>query len=321
MGSSLFWFDNWTGLGALYFLVPQDFGVDESVHNAYDVVKNGTWDVDRLTELLPEEYAAHIVEKLKPPVMQEELDVPYWMLETRGQFSVKSAWDYLRRRNEPRMEYKMIWRAGISLEGLALHQAITRYWTAQELISMMEKYTLRLKYEKVKWEFPMEGWIKINTDGASRGNPGRSAIRFCLRDKYGDVIYPAGREIDEASNIEAETLAILEALRYSSLHQHHQVWLQTDSMLLKNIVEGSWKPPWCIIDQVDEIKRLLNGCINMVSHIYREGNKLADHLANYALDVGNFECHEFWELDVQARRILNGDKLQCPYLRVKVTKN
>lgn len=42
MGSSLFWFENWTGLGDLYLLVPLNFGVDESIHNVYEVVEYGT---------------------------------------------------------------------------------------------------------------------------------------------------------------------------------------------------------------------------------------------------------------------------------------
>ncbi|XP_019244346.1 PREDICTED: uncharacterized protein LOC109224216 [Nicotiana attenuata] len=33
MGSALFWFENWTGLGALYFITPPDFLCDESVQN------------------------------------------------------------------------------------------------------------------------------------------------------------------------------------------------------------------------------------------------------------------------------------------------
>lgn len=42
MGSSLFWFDNLTGLGALYLVTPPDFFCDESIHNIYDVVHEGS---------------------------------------------------------------------------------------------------------------------------------------------------------------------------------------------------------------------------------------------------------------------------------------
>lgn len=64
----------------------------------------------------------------------------------------------------------------------------------------------------------------------------------------------------------------------------------------------------------------MEGCNVKVSHIFREGNKLADHLANYALDVENIECQDFWQLDSQGISIVNEDKMQCPYLRVKVAK-
>lgn len=79
---------------------------------------------------------------------------------------------------------------------------------------MMENYTPRLKVKKVIWTFPEEGWLKVNTDGASRGNPGRSAIGYCIRDEKGDIVYTVGKEIKETTNIEAETVAIVEVLRY-----------------------------------------------------------------------------------------------------------
>uniref|UniRef100_A0A1U7WLP0 Uncharacterized protein LOC104225115 n=1 Tax=Nicotiana sylvestris TaxID=4096 RepID=A0A1U7WLP0_NICSY len=167
-------------LGALYFLVHRDFGIDENVH---DVTLDGDWDVDRLFEMLPEELAVHILEKIKPLSTMRVLDRPFWMLETRGYFNVKSAWEYTRRRDKPRNAYRMIWvkglpfkiaffmwkvwkaklplddflkrpdeeslqhlffrsetaktiwkyflsRAGIDVEGLTLHQTITKCWTA-----------------------------------------------------------------------------------------------------------------------------------------------------------------------------------------------
>uniref|UniRef100_A0A1U7VHC3 Uncharacterized protein LOC104213858 n=1 Tax=Nicotiana sylvestris TaxID=4096 RepID=A0A1U7VHC3_NICSY len=199
-GSSLFWFENWTGLGALYFLVPQDFGIDETVHNVHDVTLDGEWDVDRLFEMLPEDLAVHILEKIKPPSPQQVLDMPCWMLETRGYFSVKSAWDYTRRRDEPRTAYRMIWVKGLPYK-IALF--MWKVWKAklplddflkralvkvikpgmdmlphkwQDLLVMMENFTPKLKVTKVMWEFPSAGWLKVNTDGASRGNPGRSSI-------------------------------------------------------------------------------------------------------------------------------------------------
>ncbi|XP_075074740.1 uncharacterized protein LOC142162301 [Nicotiana tabacum] len=339
---------SWQGLGALYFLVPQDFDIDENVHNVHDVTLDGEWDVDKLFEMLPEDLAVHILEKIKPPSPQQVLDMPCWMLETRGYFSVKSSWEYTRRRDEPRIAYRMIWvkglpfkiaffmwkvwkaklplddflkrRAGIAVEGLTLHQAITKCWTAnvclrlkpvmqalpsyvvwelwkrknsmkygdavttsrviyqvssnlqalvkvrkpgmdmvphkwQDLLTMMENFTPKLKVTKVMWEFPSAGWLKVNTDGASRGNPGRSSIGFCIRNENGDIVKSVGKEIEETTNIVAEAKAMVEALRFCRFQQYSHVWLQTDSMLLKKIMDGIWKPPWIISDQG---RRLVN---------------------------------------------------------------
>ncbi|XP_070049453.1 uncharacterized protein [Nicotiana tomentosiformis] len=113
MGSALFWYENWTGLGALYFSVPPDFGIDETINNVSDVVDEGTWNVKKLTGILPEEYATHILEKVKPPGDQAVLDRPFWSLETRGNFTVKSAWEYLRRRKDPGNAYKKLWIKGL----------------------------------------------------------------------------------------------------------------------------------------------------------------------------------------------------------------
>ncbi|XP_070025438.1 uncharacterized protein LOC142181904 [Nicotiana tabacum] len=112
-GSSLFWYDNWTGLGALYFLVPQEFGVNESVHKVWDVIEGGEWNAERLFQILPEEYAEHIIEIIQPPIEQGVLDVPCWMLESRGFFSVRTTWDYLRRRSEPMSACWKIWVKGL----------------------------------------------------------------------------------------------------------------------------------------------------------------------------------------------------------------
>lgn len=69
MKSSLFWHENWTGLGALYFLMNPDFAIDESINNVYEVTIEDSRDVDKLLQTLPEEYVVHIVENIKPPAM------------------------------------------------------------------------------------------------------------------------------------------------------------------------------------------------------------------------------------------------------------
>lgn len=53
----------------------------------------------------------------------------------------------------------------------------------------MQQYKRKNFYKLVTWICPIKGWIKINIDGAYRGNPGLGSYEFCMRDCSGDVIY------------------------------------------------------------------------------------------------------------------------------------
>ncbi|XP_070045183.1 uncharacterized protein [Nicotiana tomentosiformis] len=164
------------------------------------------------------------------------------------------------------------------------------------------------------------GWIKVNADAASRGNPGRSSIGFVLKNEYGDVVYAYGKEIQEGTNTEAEAKVVGDALKYCIEQDYVLIDLHTDSVLLHNVISRKWAVPWSIAVYVEEIKELKARANVTVSHTHREGNRLANHLANYALDVGHIEYHYFGDLDIQGRRIVNNDKLQCPYLRIRVVR-
>lgn len=89
---------------------------------------------------------------------------------------------------------------------------------------------------------------------ASRGNPGRSSIGFCLRNEEGDLVYACGKEIQEVTNTQAETRAILEALKHCLTNEMNNIWVETDSMLLKKVITREWKPPWVIEEEVKEIR-------------------------------------------------------------------
>ncbi|PHT62424.1 hypothetical protein T459_33729 [Capsicum annuum] len=60
-----------------------------------------------------------------------------------------------------------------------------------ELVSELESYIPRLHYRRVCWEFPSGQWIQCKTDGASRGNPGKSGAAVVFRDAAGDFLCAA----------------------------------------------------------------------------------------------------------------------------------
>ncbi|XP_075087570.1 uncharacterized protein LOC142169586 [Nicotiana tabacum] len=124
-----------------------------------------------------------------------------------------------------------------------------------------------------------------------QGNPGSCAIGFVLRNKEGDIIYACGKYIPEGTNTKAEAKAMVKALRYCVECNFVLIDLHTDSMILKKAVEGEWSVLWSVAREVEEIKELIARCKITLSHTLREGNKLADHLANRALEVGPSYCN------------------------------
>lgn len=69
-----------------------------------------------------------------------------------------------------------------------------------------------------------------------------------------------------------------------------------------------------------EIKSCMQEIQHTYQHILREGNQLADYLSNRAVDKGDCKYNNFKCMEIYGRKIINNDKLKCPYLRVSPLK-
>lgn len=130
--------------------------------------------------------------------------------------------------------------------------------------------------------------LKIYTDGASRGNPGRASYGFVILDKKG-VFYKEGKTIGIATNNVAEYTAVFEALKYVKDNfgdAKAEIELFADSKLVVEQLSGKYKIKALHLKQIIEKIQIL--AINLggviYSHIPRSQNSLADKLANEALD-------------------------------------
>ncbi|XP_059306276.1 uncharacterized protein LOC132057675 [Lycium ferocissimum] len=262
-GDSYFWLDNWTGLGALCQILPPSFNMDRTVVLIKELKSDEGWDEERLREILPGTIVEHIVHSIRPPTGTEH-DKPFWKPDTKGKFSVKTAFQLIRQRGETKP-------MGINIQNLQLSQVINQWWDTpvnshvkyifQAIPSiivwelwkrrnaikhggkMSKRYSPRTKGIQVNWRPPEMGWIKCNTDGATRGNPGRGSWGFCVRNENGDLIAVKAKELTNSrcTNTQAETTAILHAIRYVEEKQFQQVILETDSLLLMNCILKIWE--------------------------------------------------------------------------------
>lgn len=84
------------------------------------------------------------------------------------------------------------------------------------------------------------------------------------------------------------------------------------------MLKGEWKIPWENHHIIEEIRELKGDIGTAIQHTFREENQLADNITNIALErEEKQQFKSFSELPVMARKILNTDKSQVPFLRIK----
>ncbi|WMV24324.1 hypothetical protein MTR67_017709 [Solanum verrucosum] len=112
-GQSSLWYDNWTQLGALYYILPISNGLDNNLEEINQITLNGRWNINLLKELLNEEICHKVLKVLGNYKVSEERDFPWWMPNPKGKFTVGTAWEIMRTRKEPQEGILNIWEKGI----------------------------------------------------------------------------------------------------------------------------------------------------------------------------------------------------------------
>jgi len=129
--------------------------------------------------------------------------------------------------------------------------------------------------------------LRINTDGASRGNPGPAAIGIVFGQVDGPDLCTHGEAIGRATNNVAEYRAVVAALEHCRRWGVRRVRLLMDSELIVRQLNGAYrvKSP-DLRPHYQQVVFLARGLDEFrVRHVRREQNAHADALANRALDA------------------------------------
>jgi ribonuclease HI len=126
----------------------------------------------------------------------------------------------------------------------------------------------------------------LYVDGASRGNPGPASYGFAVYDTSGKLLHKGSEYIGRTTNNVAEYTALIEALRYVLKQKISAVEIRSDSQLLVRQLTGEYKVRTPHIQELhDQARELLRRlAFYEIKHVPRSENKLADKLANEALD-------------------------------------
>jgi ribonuclease HI len=127
--------------------------------------------------------------------------------------------------------------------------------------------------------------LYIYTDGASRGNPGKSGAGIIIRDSSG-IILKKGIYLGHTTNNVAEYSAFIHGLKEAKKLGGNILLLHTDSELLAKQIQGSYKVKDAKLKILfKEAKKLLTNFLRYeVINIQRNKNREADKVANEAIE-------------------------------------
>jgi len=138
----------------------------------------------------------------------------------------------------------------------------------------------------IRWQVPSDGWVKITTDGASRGNHGLAAAGGAIRNGQGEWLGGFALNIGSC----AAPLAELWGAYYGLLIAWDKGFRRVELDLDCKLVVGFLSTGVSNAHPLSFLVRLCQGFFTRdwlvrVSHVYREANRLADGLANYAFTL------------------------------------
>lgn len=128
---------------------------------------------------------------------------------------------------------------------------------------------------QVLWKQSLMHMIKLNSSGASKGNPGLSGGGGIIRDSHGNVLYAFGSLYGVKTNFRAETKAVVEVLKASWRLDFQQVWLELDFVVLVGILLLFYFYPleYLVLGLSHQEAFAMYACV-YISYIYRRKSHL-----------------------------------------------
>lgn len=133
--------------------------------------------------------------------------------------------------------------------------------------------------------------ISIYTDGGSRGNPGISGYGLVILDESKKILYQESKFLGIKTNNEAEYMGLLAALTWIKNNPDNlaitSLSVFADSQLMIRQMQGAYKVKSPNLINLYKTAKLIISQFDFpvtYTDIRREFNKLADELANQAMD-------------------------------------
>ncbi|CAL1375172.1 unnamed protein product [Linum trigynum] len=166
-------------------------------------------------------------------------------------------------------------------------------WKSDNATRLQGSHAVPRVLANISWVAPHRGWMKLNVDGASAGNPGQAGAGGLIRDEHGRWQAGFVAMIGEATAALAELWALFHGLNLAWKFRCTNLLIETDSQLVIQWLKSRSDPLHPYASLLASIRRrMAQDWLVNITHTYREGNRAADWLSKHSL-VYPYGVHEF----------------------------
>jgi ribonuclease HI len=139
------------------------------------------------------------------------------------------------------------------------------------------------------WSPPPFPFLKLNFDGASKGNPGAAGFGAVIRDHLGHLLLITAGSLGHTTNNAAELWGLIRGLHLAKELGYHNMVVEGDSQIILNILQRILKganpdkvtPSWRLSHGIQLLSSSITPTQALIpSHVRRQANQVADELAN-----------------------------------------
>ncbi|KAJ8435949.1 hypothetical protein Cgig2_023325 [Carnegiea gigantea] len=149
------------------------------------------------------------------------------------------------------------------------------------------KMTSGKRQVHISWEQPPEGWVILNTDGASQGNSGRAGGGGVIKGHRGEWLCRFTEGMGHYTSTETEIKAV-----------------QLDSRLVVDMLSG--RVTWSM-EHVPLLRRYMK--------LIQAPNQVADKLANMGVEL-HTGCNIYQDPPYEVREVMPADNVRAAWPRM-----
>ncbi|XP_060216473.1 uncharacterized protein LOC132643957 [Lycium barbarum] len=306
-GDISLWWDNWTGQGALAFMV-ETAGANLKLL-VKDARIDGEWAFPELHQL--PEYIIELINSIE--VGDPDIpDLAIWMSSVPG-VPLNSV--------RKRCMFPTVYQIFFHLKWILAKYDMNFDWESRwpEICNTLMNSRDEFKCTIIKWERPELNWVKLNTDGSKFGD-GHIGAGGVIRDFAGHMHMDFTKSLDTGSHNYAEAKASLFGLRWCKENGLHNVILECDSKFVVDMLKYACAVPWQLYHIIEETRKIISQINVVTQHCFREGNQVADAMAKVSTRGQDMIVYNCNNLPKEALGPFRLDLIQMPSFRRKHVK-